>query len=126
MVLVNLWRSLLLVLSLLVTPGCSRHPLPLEAADFRVGATRAEILEAFGTPRQKQSFHKTGDAIWGPIEEFWPQVPDNGTVEVWAYNAQGGTVELYFIDGSNRVQGIGFAPEGAVFEAGTQPARISM
>ena len=39
------------------------------------------------------------------------------TVEIWAYRVQGGTVELYFVDGSAGVQGMGFAPVGAVFEA---------
>ena len=39
------------------------------------------------------------------------------SVEVWVYRVEGGSVELYFIDASERVQGTGFAPEGAVFEA---------
>lgn len=41
----------------------------------------------------------------------------NSQVEIWAYEVEGGTVELYFIDASERVQGGGFAPHGAVFEA---------
>jgi len=94
--------------------SCSNTPTP---SDFRVGATREEILESFGAPSRKQSISKTGDAIWGPIEDFWSQVPPDSTVEIWAYRVPGGTVELYFVDGSERVQGTGFAPEGAVFEA---------
>ena len=94
--------------------ACSETP---STRDFRVGATREELLESFGAPLRKQSFLKTGDAIWGPIEDFWSQVPRDSTVEVWAYRVEGGTVELYFIDESERVQGTGFAPEGAVFEA---------
>jgi len=39
------------------------------------------------------------------------------SVEIWAYRVQGGSVELYFVDESARVQGVGFAPLGAVFEA---------
>lgn len=104
-----------LIVALLLGPACSETPL---ASDFRVGATRAEVLEAFGTPSQEQSFVKTGDAIWGPIEDFWSRVPLESSVEIWAYRVEGGTVELYFVDGSERVQGTGFAPEGAVFEAG--------
>lgn len=99
-----------------VVPGlaCSNTPRP---SDFRVGATREEVLESFGAPSREQSFFKTGEAIWGPIEEFWSQVPLNSTVEVWAYRVEGGSVELYFVDESERVQGTGFAPDGAVFEA---------
>lgn len=104
---------------LLAFPGCSRQIEQPKASDFHVGATRTEILETYGTPLQEQSVHKTGNAIWGPIEEFWSQVPLGSTVDVWSYAVQGGSVELYFIDGSGRVQGIGFAPEGAVFEGDT-------
>ena len=93
---------------------CSKAPRP---SDFRVGTTREELLESFGAPSREQSFFKTGEAIWGPIADFWSRVPLNSTVEVWAYRVQGGTVELYFVDDSERVQGTGFAPEGAVFEA---------
>ena len=93
--------------------ACSNAPRP---GDFRIGATRAEILESFGPPARKQTFLKTGEAIWGPIEDFWSRVPLNSTVELWAYRVEGGTVELYFIDHSGQLEGTGFAPEGAVFE----------
>ncbi len=100
--------------ALLVLLACPGTPA---ARDFQVGATREEILESFGAPSREQSLRKTGEAVWGPIEEFWSQVPLNSTVEIWAYPVEGGSVELYFIDASERVQGTGFAPEGAVFEA---------
>jgi hypothetical protein len=103
------------VLVWLAGPGCAGPP---KAEEFRVGATRSEVLEAFGAPLQKQSFRKTHEAIWGPIEDFWPRVPDGSSVDVWTYRVEGGDLELYFVDGSERVQGLGFAPEGAVFEAG--------
>lgn len=86
------------------------------ASEFRVGASRAELLDAYGPPAHRQSVTKKGEAIWGPIETFWQQVPEGSTVEIWAYPVEGGTLELYFVDGSERVQGTGFAPEGAVFE----------
>jgi hypothetical protein len=104
----------LLGAALVVFLACPGTP---DAGDFRVGATREEILESFGAPSREQSLRKTGEAVWGPIEEFWSQVPLNSTVEIWAYPVEGGSVELYFIDASDRVQGTGFAPEGAVFEA---------
>lgn len=105
----------LLALAVSVVLACSNTPGP---GDFRIGATRAEVLESFGPPARQQTFLKTSEAIWGPIEDFWSRVPLNSTVEVWAYRVEGGTVELYFIDHSDQVQGTGFAPEGAVFEGG--------
>lgn len=102
------------VLVWLAGTGCDAPP---RAEDFRVGATRSEVLEAFGAPSRTQSLRKVDAAIWGPIEDFWPRVPDGSRVDVWTYRVDGGDLELYFIDGSERVQGLGFAPEGAVFEA---------
>lgn len=102
-----------LALALVAATSCVAGP---EASDFRVGATRAEVLASFGTPERKQSLVKKGDAIWGPIETFWAQVPLHESVEIWSYPVAGGSVELYFIDGSDRVQGTGFAADGAVYE----------
>jgi hypothetical protein len=106
--------------ALLAVLACSGTP---SATDFHVGATRDEILGSFGPPARKESLRKTGDAIWGPIETFWSRVPAGDRVEIWAYPVKGGTVELYFLEGSERVQGTGFAPEGAVFEAGAPAPR---
>lgn len=95
--------------------ACTRPPA---AGDFRVGASRDELVAAFGEPLRMQRFDRRGGGVLGPIEDFWPSVPAGSTVEVWVYRVEGGTVELYFVDGSARVQGRGFAPEGTVFEAG--------
>lgn len=97
----------------LVCLGCEGPPA---AAEFRVGASRSEVLERHGPPVRTQTFRKQDDAIWGPIEDFWGRVPHGSSVEVWVYPVEGGTLELYFVDGAERVQGTGFAPEGAVFE----------
>jgi hypothetical protein len=106
--------QILFAVSLVLGLACSSTPMP---SDFHIGATREELLESFGAPSRKQSFLKRDDAIWGAIEDFWFQVPLDSTVEVWAYRVQGGTIELYFVDSSQRVQGTGFAPDGVVFEA---------
>lgn len=105
--------TILALTALLGTGGCSSPPKPDE---FQIGSTRGEIMEAHGPPVREQTFTNTGQIIWGAIEEFWPSVPRGGSVLIWAYPVEGGTLELYFIDGSTRVQGTGLAPEGAVFE----------
>jgi hypothetical protein len=92
--------------------ACGAAP---DLADFRVGMDRASVRAEFGAPSQVQEIVKTEEAIFGPIEEFWDSVDPGSTVEIWHYGVQGGTVELYFVDGSDAVQGVGFAPEGAVY-----------
>ena len=89
--------------------------------------SRPEVLEKFGQPQQIQSLKKTSEPIWGPIEEYWSQVPMDATVEIWSYDSlltdngngsasnQRGQTELYFLNDSNEVNGIGFHVEGAVY-----------
>ncbi len=111
-VLRNARSRVLFILAVSVVLACSNSPRP---GDFQVGATRQQVLESFGAPSLRQTYSKQDDAIWGPIEDFWARVPLNSTVEVWSYQVKGGTVELYFVDESERVQGKGFAPEGVVY-----------
>lgn len=92
--------------------GCQSLPMP---SDFKIGMSRQEIIHRFGGPRDRRSLIKSNPYILGPIETFWSSVPPGAHVEIWSYPAAGGTVELYFVDGSLEVRGTGFAPEGAVF-----------
>lgn len=77
--------------------------------------SRRQLVAEFGEPPDRQSLVKSSPHIFGPIETFWSSVPAGARVEIWSYPATGGTVELYFVDGSPEVRGTGFAPEGAVF-----------
>ena len=99
--------------------ACSRPPT---ATEFQVGVTREQVIESFGVPAHEEWLLKTDEVIRGPIETFWARVPMRSTVETWVYPVVGGTVELYFVDGSERVQGTAFAPDGGVFEAGRPPS----
>jgi len=98
-------------------------------SEFSVGMTRSEVLHRFGQPQQTQTLTKSGESIWGPIEEYWSQVPMGARVEIWSYDSHmdsmhdGGTSEqrgqtrLYFVNESDEVTGIGFHVEGgAVYE----------
>jgi hypothetical protein len=76
------------------------------------------MLASHGDPQRTQTLRKTGEGIFGLIEDFWSSVPANSSVEICVYPVEGGTIELYFVDDSERVQGMGFAPSGAAFEAG--------
>lgn len=106
--------------------GCSEADSVPGHADFEVGMERAAILATFGPPDHEQTLLKQSEAIWGPIEDFWPQVPTGAKIEVWSYESQArlvegsdettrGSTELYFVDESTTVQGVGFAPDGVVY-----------
>ncbi len=118
----SLGRALLMV-------GAVACYSPPHHAEFAVGMTRAEVIGRFGEPERKDTLRKTDESIWGAIESFWSEVPMGSEVEIWFYStpvevadgaesgAAEGTTELYFVDGSDTVSGIGFAPRGAVFES---------
>jgi hypothetical protein len=94
-------------------------------ADFELGMARSEVLSRFGQPEDQQILFKSSNAIFGPIEDFWPRVPEGAKVEIWSYKSTqsnsgalggiSGSTELYFVNGSNTVDGIGFAVKGAVY-----------
>jgi hypothetical protein len=97
--------------------------------DFTVGMSREDVRARFGEPGRTQQLTKSDERIWGPIEDFWARVPVGATVEIWAFpsmmslespegsSPQPGQTELYFINGSDTVDGIGFYVEGAVYES---------
>lgn len=105
------------------SPDIPRH------SEFQPGATREQLTKQFGTPSRIQSFANQGQVVWGPIEDYWDQVPIGSSVEIWAYRStmiledaethhvQAGETELYFVDDSNSVDGIGFHVKGAVYES---------
>ena len=116
--------------ALLVIGNMACYSAP-DHAEFTIGMSRAGVIEQFGEPDRKQTLRKTDERIWGAIESFWAEVPTGSEVEIWYYSTRvepvsddasvfsDGTTELYFVDGADRVRGIGFAPEGAVFESGS-------
>ena len=119
--------SLGCALFVLGTMACYSAP---DRAEFpTVGMSRAGVIERFGEPDRKQTLRKTDESIWGAIETFWAEVPSGSEVEIWYYSTgvelaggdgaatPDGITELYFVDGSDTVGGIGFAPRGAVFES---------
>ena len=102
--------------------SCGEPPTVPAHSDFNIGASREQVLRKHGEPPQTTVFHKTDDRIWGAIETFWPTVPKGSSVEVWSYPSQhasmgNGDTELYYVDGSALVTGLGFSPEGVVYES---------
>ncbi len=118
--------GLFLILLTMLVVSCS-EPIP-NHSQFSVGMTRDEVLEKFGKPERSQVMTKSGEAIWGPIEEYWAEIPLGAKVEIWGFKSeitmeapegnykQAGQTELYFVSDSDKVNGLGFYIEGAVYE----------
>ena len=100
------------VVLLAATLACTSPP---DETEFNVGMTRSELIEQFGEPAAKQSIVKTSLHVFGPIETLWSSLPDQTQVEIWSYPVEGGSVELYFLNGADAASGRGFAPTGVVY-----------
>ena len=106
---------------LLCLASCA--PTAPRQAELTVGMTRADVLSVRGDPVRQSTLKKQSEPIWGPIESFWSGVPMGSTVEIWAYDTEPGEggearqIELYFVDDSDRVAGIGLHVEGVAYEA---------
>ena len=80
--------------------------------------SRAYVLDHFGHPIRRQELVKSGNTTWGPIEEFWSQIPVGAKVEIWAFQTimtlkdsessyeQPGQTELYYVNQSDMVNGV--------------------
>ena len=104
----------ILILSTLA-PIMSACVSPPAAVDFEVGVSKSVVLADFGKPETIRHMVKERGAIFGPIETFWSGLSDGDRVEIWSYDVEGGSVELYFVNEANTVEGTGFAAEGAVY-----------
>jgi len=119
-------RQLIFSILIVFTASCA-DTTPLHT-DFHIGTSREEITSRYGAPTRIQTFTKQGQAIWGPIEDYWNQVPQGSSVEVWAYRSkinlegadesyvQTGETELYFVDSSSTINAVGFHFDGTVYE----------
>lgn len=118
--------SCCLVFVTILVVSCA-EPIP-NHSQFSVGMTRDEVLEKFGKPERSQVMTKSGEAIWGPIEEYWAEIPLGAKVEIWGFKSeitmeapegnykQDGQTELYFVSDSDKINGLGFYIKGAVYE----------
>lgn len=102
-----------ILLLLLAITACT-EPLP-RPEDFTDLRTRAELEQRFGPPSRHQEMTRQGAFIMGPIEDFWQRLEDGDRLEILAYRVEGGTLEFYFVNGSEEIGGRAFAPAGVVY-----------
>jgi len=94
--------------------GCTGSSEPIHQ-QVEVGQTKQEIIDAVGEPDSKENTVKNAEHINGPEEDFWDDIPMGAELEVWGYEDRGGHLNLYFVDGSDRLDYKAFAPEGVVY-----------
>ncbi|OGW31257.1 MAG: hypothetical protein A2X59_08585 [Nitrospirae bacterium GWC2_42_7] len=82
---------------------------------IKIGQSKQTVREMLGPPDKIIDSGKSNKYIWGPEEEFWDKIPMGAKMEVWRYAFSDGGLNLYFIDGSEKLDHIAFAPKGVVY-----------
>lgn len=80
------------------------------------GQSQQTIRELLGPPDEIINSVKRDRYIWGPEESFWDEIPIGAELEVWRYEFSDGGLNLYFINESEKLDYMAFAPKGVVYE----------
>ena len=80
-----------------------------------IGQSKETINELLGPPDRIINSTKRNKYIWGPEERFWDEIPMGAKLEVWSYTFSDGGLNLYFVDGSEELNYLAFAPKGVVY-----------
>lgn len=74
-----------------------------EPPQVAVGTSKADVLESLGQPDGREIIVKRQESIWGPPEEWWHTLKIGDSVEIWSYLFRQGSLQLYFLRGSETV-----------------------
>jgi hypothetical protein len=75
----------------------------------------ADVLERLGQPDERETIVKQHESIWGPPEEWWHTLEMGDSVEIWSYLFPQGTLQLYFLRGSETVEYEAFMDKDIVY-----------
>ena len=82
---------------------------------IKKGLSKQTILELLGKPLEIKIIVKSNKFIWGPEENFWDRIPMGIRLEVWKYVFADGRLNLYFLNETDQLEYIAFAPKGVVY-----------
>lgn len=82
---------------------------------IEIGQSKQTIQKFLGPPGKITNTIKRNKYIWGPEERFWDEIPMGAKLEVWNYTFSDGGLNLYFVDGSEELNYLAFAPKGVVY-----------
>jgi hypothetical protein len=86
-----------------------------DAPQVAAGTSKADLLERLGQPDRMEIMVKQQESIWGPPEEWWHTLEMGDRVEIWSYEFSQGTLQLYFLRGSDIVDHKAFIDKGIVY-----------
>jgi hypothetical protein len=79
----------------------------------KTGMSREEVIKIAGVPQEKRSLVKKVGIR--EDNQFWMQIADNTSVEIWEYRDRQGRSLIYFTNASQIVCGVSFLSNGQPF-----------
>ena len=79
------------------------------------GTTKSRVVKKLGEPDEVNTMTKNTEFIWGPIESWWDELEMGDRIEIWAYQYDSGTYQLYFLNESDQVDFEAFIEKGTVY-----------
>lgn len=98
--------------------ACSSTDAPLQTdkpPQVAVGTSKADVLKRLGQPDERATIVKQQEAIWGPSGAWWHTLEMGDNVEIWSYLFPHGTLQLYFLRGSETVDYEAFIDKDVVY-----------
>jgi hypothetical protein len=98
--------------------ACNSTDVPVqtdEPPQAAVGTSKVDVLESLGQPDEREIIVKQQESIWGPPEEWWHTLQMGDSVEIWSYLFPQGTLQLYFLRGSETVDHKAFIDKDIVY-----------
>ncbi len=80
-----------------------------------VGTSKADAVARLGQPDESKTIVKQQEHIWGPAEDFWYTLDMGDSIEIWTYKSPQGTLQLYFLRGSETVDYEAFVDKDIVY-----------
>ena len=98
--------------------ACNLTGAPLhtdEPPQVATGTSKADVLKALSQPDSREIIVKQQESIWGPPEAWWHTLKMGDSVELWSYRFLQGTLQLYFLRGSETVDYQAFLDKDVVY-----------
>ena len=114
------WMLAILIFAVLALSlaACSLTSTPLptdELPEVEAGTSKVDVLETLGQPDSMETIVKQQEAIWGPPETWLHTLEMGDSVEIWSYLFPEGTLQLYYLRGSETVDYQAFMDKDVVY-----------
>ena len=110
-------KVILCTIVLCLVCACQTQDSPF--TQITAGDSRERVLALVGAPDETSLLVKQGQSVRGPEEEWWQSIDMGTQLVIWRYEVAGGSYQIYFLRGDDRVSFTAFVDQNIVYESQT-------